>query len=209
MLKCESVASSTTDERELRERWDAGGFDDVTTMALQRYGPEILGLLAARLRSDSNGAEAFSLFAVDLWRGMPGFAWRSSLRAWAHRIARNAANRWAVEGARRAAHHSPVPGEVIDRVADHVKTSTLLYLKSEVRSEIRRLRDELPEEDQLVLVLRVDKGLSWRDIAMALADHDLDEPTLQRESARLRKRLQLATDRLRELAEQRGLLERR
>ena len=76
-----------------------------------------------------------------------------------------------------------------------------------MKSEIRRLRDELSAEDQLVLVLRVDKGLEWRDIAMALADQDLDDPALARESARLRKRLQLATARLRELATERGLLE--
>lgn len=202
------VEARTDDERELREAWDAGRFDDTTTLALERYGPEILGLLAVRLRSDGAAAEAFSMFAVDLWRGMAGFAWRCSLRAWAHRIARNAANRWAVAGARLAARNLPVPGEALDRVADRVKTTTLIYLKTEMKSEIRRLRDELPAEDQLVLVLRVDKGMEWRDIAMALADHDLDEPALARESARLRKRLQLATARLRELATARGLLDR-
>jgi RNA polymerase sigma-70 factor (ECF subfamily) len=161
-----------------------------------------------RLRSDGDAAEAFSMFAVDLWHGMAGFAWRCSLRAWAHRIARNAANRWAVAGARLAARNLPMPGEAFEGVADRIKTTTLVYLRTETKSEIRRLRDELPAEDQLVLVLRVDKGLEWRDIAMALADDDLDEPALARESARLRKRLQLATTRLRELATERGLLER-
>lgn len=196
------------DELALRAAWDAGRHDEATTLALERYGPEILGLLAARLRSDADAAEAFSMFAVDLWRGMPGFAWRCTLRAWAHRIARNAANRWAVAGARLAARAQPMPGELIERVAEQVRTTTLVYLKSEVKSEIRRLRDELPPEDQLVLVLRVDKNMEWRDIAMALADHDLDDTSLTRESARLRKRLQLATARLRELATERGLLDR-
>ncbi len=194
------------DETALRDAWEHGRFDEATTLALERYGPEILGLLAARLRSDGDAAEAFSIFAEDLWRGLPGFAWRCSLRAWAHRVARNAANRWAVAGARRAALNQPVPGEVIEAVADRVKTTTLVYLKSEVKSEIRRLRDELPAEDQLVLVLRVDKDMEWRDIAMALADADLDEAAVVREAARLRKRLQLATARLRELATARGLL---
>jgi RNA polymerase sigma-70 factor (ECF subfamily) len=196
------------DELVLRAAWDAGRYDETTTLALERYGPEILGILAVRLRSDGAAAEAFSMFAVDLWRGMSGFAWRCTLRAWAHRIARNAANRWAVAGARLAARNLPLPGDLIERVAEQIKTTTLIYMKSEVKSEIRRLRDELPAEDQLVLVLRVDKNLEWRDIAMALADHDLDEPALARESARLRKRLQLATARLRELAAERGLFEK-
>jgi RNA polymerase sigma-70 factor, ECF subfamily len=209
VFKYLAVESPNADERELRDGWNAGRFDEVTTMALSRYGPEILGLLAARLRSDGNAAEAFSIFTVDLWRGMPGFAWRSTLRAWAHRIARNAANRWAVAGARFVARNLAVPAEVIERVADQVRTTTLLYLKTEVKSEIRRLRDELSDEDQLMLVLRIDKGMEWRDIAMALADQDLEEPALVRETGRLRKRLQLATERLRALAQERGLIERR
>ncbi len=196
------------DEAALRDAYAAGRFDEATTLALERYGPEILGLLAARLRSDGDAAEVFSIFAEDLWRGLPGFAWRCSLRAWAHRVARNAANRWSVAGARRAALNLPTPGEVIEAVADRVKSTTLIYLKTEVKSEIRRLRDELPPEDQLVLVLRVDKDMEWRDVAMALADEDLDEAALVREAARLRKRLQLATTRLRELATERGLLAR-
>jgi RNA polymerase sigma-70 factor (ECF subfamily) len=196
------------DEGALRDAWEHGRFDEATTLALERYGPEILGLLAARLRSDGDAAEVFSIFAEDVWRGLPGFAWRCTLRAWAHRVARNAANRYSIAGARRAALNQPVPGEVIEAVADRVKTTTLVYLKSEVKSEIRRLRDELSPEDQLILVLRVDKGLEWREVAMALADDDLDEGAVVREAARLRKRLQLATARLRELATERGLLAR-
>lgn len=195
-------------EAALRVACDSGRFDEATTLALERYGPEILGLLAARLRSDGDAAEVFSIFAEDVWRGLPGFAWRCTLRAWAHRVARNAANRYAIAGARRAALAQPVPGEAIEAVAARVKTTTLVYLKSEVKSEIRRLRDELPPEDQLVLVLRVDKDMEWREVAQALADEDLDEAALARESARLRKRLQIATTRLRELAAERGLLTR-
>jgi hypothetical protein len=39
-----------------------------------------------------------------------------------------------------------------------------------------------------------------------MADDDLDEFALERESARLRKRFQAAKDRLRDLARDRGLL---
>lgn len=204
-MESPATAEARLVEDALRAAWQAGRFDDATTLALERYGPEILGVLIARLRSESDAAESFSLFTVDLWRGLPGFAWRCSLRAWAHRLARNAANRWAVAAARHAAHAQPVPGDVIDELAARVKTTTLLYLRTEVKSEIRRLRDHLPEEDQLVLVLRVDKGMEWRDVAMAMADQDLDDASLAREAARLRKRLQLATARLRELAVERGL----
>ena len=83
------------DEQDPRRAWDDGDLRAVATLALERYGPEILGVLAVQLRSTSDAADVFSLFAEDLWRGLPGFQWRCSLRAWAHRVARNAAVRWA------------------------------------------------------------------------------------------------------------------
>ncbi|HTJ44164.1 MAG TPA: sigma-70 family RNA polymerase sigma factor [Kofleriaceae bacterium] len=193
-------------EDDLRSSWRAGDFDGTTTLALERYGPEILGVLAARLRSDSDAAEAFSLFAEDLWRGVPGFQWRCSLRAWAHRIARNAATRWATSGSRRAERN--VPLSQVQELAERIKTTTLVYVKTEVKSEVRRLREELPEIDQALLILRVDKNMEWREIAAALADDDLPDDELTREAARLRKRFQLATEKLRELARERGILDR-
>src|SRR4029078_12316306 len=90
----------TNDEQKLRRTWDNGDFNAVTTLAIERYGPEILGILIARFRSESDASDAYSEFMQDLWRGVPGFQWRCSLRAWAHRIARHAAVRWATAGQR-------------------------------------------------------------------------------------------------------------
>jgi RNA polymerase sigma-70 factor (ECF subfamily) len=71
------------DEDALRRLWEERNFGAVTTLALERYGPEILGVLAAQVRSepDADAAAAFSMFAEDLWRGIPGFRWRCTLRA--------------------------------------------------------------------------------------------------------------------------------
>jgi hypothetical protein len=93
-------------------------------------------------------------------------------------------------------------GPIIARV----RSSTAMHLRTEVKSEVRRLRDELSDEDQLLLALRIDKRMEWRDIAAAMGDGDLADAALGREAARLRKRYQLATDKLRQLARDRGLL---
>ena len=165
-------------------------------------------MLAVQLRSTADAAEAFSLFAEHLWRGLAGFQWRCSLRAWAHRIARNAAVRWV----NRARPQSPSAacrwrqGGVFE-IADQVRTSTLVYLRTEVKSEVRRLREELPLTEQMLLILRVDKEMEWEDIAAALAEHDLEPDELKREAARLRKRFQLVIEKLRELARKRGLFD--
>jgi RNA polymerase sigma-70 factor (ECF subfamily) len=97
---CSDHIVATDDEQELRRAWDDGDLRAVATRALERYGPEILGVLAIQLRSTTDAADAFSLFAEHLWRGLPGFHWRCSLRAWAHHVARNAALQWATAGAR-------------------------------------------------------------------------------------------------------------
>lgn len=196
------------DEQELRCAWDNADFRAVTTLALERYGPEILGVLAAKLRSASDAADVFSLFAEDLWRGLPGFQWRCTLRAWAHRIARNAAIRWATAGERRPERNVSMEQGGVLELAERVRSSTLVHLRSEVKSEVRRLREELPELEQMLLILRVDKALEWPEIAAALADGDLDADELKREAARLRKRFQLVTEKLRDLARERGILDR-
>lgn len=199
---------ATDDEQELRRAWDAGDLRAVATLALERYGPEILGVLAVQLRSTADAADAFSLFAEHLWRGLPGFQWRCSLRAWAHRVARNAAVRWATDGARSPARNLSMEQGGVFELADQVRSSTLVHLRTEVKSEVRRLREALPHTDQMMLILRVDKAMEWHDIAAALAEQDLDPDELKRETARLRKRFQLVTEKLRELARERGLLDR-
>jgi RNA polymerase sigma-70 factor, ECF subfamily len=80
------------------------------------------------------------------------------------------------------------------------------------RTPLEQLRDELPEEDRAILILRVDRGLDWRELAMILAegsggsDRLQDDAALKREAARLRKRFQVVVGRLRATARERKLL---
>ncbi len=88
-----------------------------------------------------------------------------------------------------------------------MRTGTLSMLKTARRAELERLRDELPAEDRLLLILRVDRDLSWRDVALVVSDlSESAEETLAQEAARLRKRFQLVKDRLREAARARQLI---
>ena len=70
-----------------------------------------------------------------------------------------------------------------------------------------QLREELPAEDQALLILRVDKQLDWNELAQVLSEDELAGDALRRESARLRKRFQMIKERLRKRAEEEGLLE--
>lgn len=188
-------------------------YADAATLIVEHYGGGILALLGARLRSHSDADEVFGIFCEKLWAGLPGFAWRCRVKGWAYMLARNAANDF-----KRAAHNRPGRRTALSdhpslaAAADAVRTTTANYRRTAVRDRIRALRQRLPEDDQMLLVLRVDHNMSFRDLAAAMADSDHGgaqppEPaTLDREAARLRKRFERVKDRLRALAVEEGLL---
>ena len=181
-----------------------------TTLALQTYGPEIMGFLVARLHNHDLASEAFSRFAHDLWRGLGGFEGRSSVRVWAFVLARHAASR-ALEHRRR--HQDKlVPlsqAEHISRVAAKVRTETLRIARTETRDRLSQLRDRLSPDDRSLLILRINERMEWKEVALVMSYDGVVPPSgiLQREAARLRKRFQLVKDRLREMARVEGLLD--
>jgi hypothetical protein len=77
-------------ERTARERWAAGDLAAVAELVIRTYGPEVLGYLHAVTRDEADAGEAFAILSEDLWRGLPGFGWRSSLRTWLYVLARHA-----------------------------------------------------------------------------------------------------------------------
>ena len=71
-----------------------------------------------------------------------------------------------------------------------------------VREIFAAFRDSLPEDDRMLLVLRVDKQMSWNDLARVMHTDEsdpFDDDALQREAAWLRKRFQLVKERLLEM----------
>ncbi len=194
-------------EAEIRAAYDRAEHERAATLIMERYGPEILGFLAAWLESREQATEAFSCFSEDLWTGLPSFRWRCSARGWAYTVARNAGRRVAKKERRR---HFASLREIQGTAAiARQRSTTAAYLKTEVKDKMRLLRRRLPPEDQSLLILRVHRQLPWRELAIVLGRgglHASDE-ALDREAARLRKRFHLATSRLRVWAREEGLLE--
>ena len=196
-------------EQEIRAAFDAGRLQDAATAVLTLYGDELLSFIHSRLRDRAASDEAFAMFAEDLWNGLASFGWRSSVRTWAYTLARNATVRYASTNNRRAARNVPLscPGAVADLV-DRVRQTTECYKRTAVKDQFRALREQLDLEDQTLLILRVDRNMSWRELAQTLSGTvDLDEALLERESARLRKAFERVKRELKRLSEARGLLE--
>jgi RNA polymerase sigma-70 factor, ECF subfamily len=196
-------------ERDIRVAFEVGAFDGAATMAIRGYGPEILGYLTVAAGSHSDASEAFSMFCEDMWKGLPKFEWLSSFRSWAYVLAKNALHRYHRIPA--GARWRNIPLEEVAGFFDieqEVRTSTLMHLRTEAKSAISELREQLEERDRTLLTLRVDRHMSWQDIAVMLNEQlgpaSADE--VRRQAAACRKRFERAKERLRRLAEARGLL---
>lgn len=195
-------------ESAVRRLCEAGDIAGGTTAALRGYGEELYSFLIARMSSEDRAADVFSQACEDLLRSLPGFEWRCSLRTWCYRLARSAAVRYErspLEQRRRRVALSQ-----ISEAAEQVRSRTMAHLRSEVKDGFRKLRDQLDTDEQMLLVLRVDRDLSWNEIAHIMADEgDVGDEALKRASARLRQRFQALKDRLRALAIAEGLLDHR
>jgi RNA polymerase sigma-70 factor (ECF subfamily) len=194
-----------TIEQRIREAHERGEHERAATLAVETYGREVLSFLIARL-GETHGNDVFSEFMEDFWRGLPAFGWRSSLRTWVYTLARHASVRHV-----RGPHHKRAQvatSAESSTLADRVRTQTAAYLRTEVKDRFRDLRAQLPDDDQTLLVLRVDRGMAWRDLALVMAEPgaELADAALDTEAARLRTQFKRAKERLRALAEAEGLL---
>jgi len=206
-LAAMNVEAAKISEEEIRQVCRAGDFRAAASLTLQCYRGEMLSFLVWRLRSQSDGEEALAMLAEDLWSGIGAFEWRCTIRTWLYVLARNAAARLMKSShARIQRNMCDAADEQLAGVLDVERTRTQAYRRTDVKELIRELRKELAPEDQLLLVLRIDRGLSWQELAIAVnGDVALYGEQLKRESARLRQCFQRSKQELRKLAAERGL----
>jgi RNA polymerase sigma-70 factor, ECF subfamily len=195
-------------EREVRRLCEEGAFVAATTAAIRAYGPEILGFLVAQHHGEEDASEVFSLWSERVFRGLPGFGWGSSLRTWAYTVARNASVNFVRGRRARARREQAGDADEIAAVEQQVRTETPAYLRTRARDKLAAIRDALPPEDRMLLVLRVDRKLEWKDLARVMLgeDGDVTDAALAKESQRLRKRFQLLKEKLVEAGKRAGIL---
>jgi RNA polymerase sigma-70 factor, ECF subfamily len=168
------------------------------TEVIQGQGPAVLRYLRSVLRDEPTAGDAFSQWAECVWRGLGGFRREASVRSWAFRLAWNTGMHVRGDAWHRKVRRFET-GEA-SALADTVRTRTAVAVERQQRA-LDELRKELSAEDETLLVLRVDQGLSWREIAAVLAEEGMAlDPNV------LMKRFERLKARLRKLAKERGLL---
>jgi RNA polymerase sigma-70 factor (ECF subfamily) len=169
------------------QRWS-----EALTFAIRGYGEEVLGYLVAMTRNETDANDAFSLFAEDLWKGLPRFRWECTLRTWAYGLARHALARIRRDPHRKRA--VPMSDAHLAGLVEEMRSRTQTFLRTETRDKVAKLRAELDPDDQTLLILRLNRKLAWRDIALVL-DPDTTAADVEKRAAALRKRFErLKTD---------------
>lgn len=203
-------------EQAIRAAFDRGAHDQAATLAIELYGHEIFSFIGSQLREPNAAGDAFSDFSELFWRTLPRFEWRCSLRTWMYLLARRALSRERRDARKRKQHETKLSKpSLLPEAVERVRTQTAAHFQTAIKDRFQSLRAELSEEDQIVLVLRVDRGLSWAELAEVMlgsvmlgSDETPTPARLATEAARLRKRFQLAKEHLRKRAEEAGLVER-
>jgi RNA polymerase sigma-70 factor (ECF subfamily) len=198
-------------ERRIRTHWDAGDKKKAATALLEGYGRELLGFLIAHLRDRDAAAEVFSQFTEELWKALDGFRWESSVRVWCYTLVRRTASHYIKDARRRRGRQVSLSrAGPLSAIEEKIRTATLAAVRTETKGRIAKLRETLPPEDQLLILLRINRKLEWKEIAVVMASEGEATPdtVLAKEAVRLRKRYQLATEKLRRMAVEQGLVGR-
>jgi RNA polymerase sigma-70 factor (ECF subfamily) len=174
----------------------AGDSRTAVTVAVRGYGPQILTYLHAVLRSADDGNEAFSRFCEDLWTGIGTYTRKTTFKAWAYTVAWHAALRVVQDPQRR--RRTPLGEDQVNRLVEEVRSLTAPHLLTANKAHLTEMRASLEPSEQTLLILRLDRGLSWREIVEVLDDGSTE--------ASLRKRFERIKEHLRALATERGLL---
>lgn len=196
---------SEPDVLALVERGDARA---ATKIIIESYGVEVFGYVTSLLKDEDLASDAFSAACENVLKSVTGFRGQSSVRTWFYTIARHAAFREARQQRRRRGDPiSMLEGDL----AAPIRTATAAFRRTDVKDKVAQLRESLSAEERELLLLRIDRTLSWNEIAAVClgVEEAADETQLKLEAARCRKQFERAKTKLRKLAEREGLLPRK
>jgi RNA polymerase sigma-70 factor (ECF subfamily) len=184
-----------TEEVDARAHQLAQGGDlaGAASLIIREHGPGVIGWLRALTRSPEEADEVFSIVCERLWKALPQFAWPGSPRTWMYVVGRNA----LIDVRRRGRVHREIPLSESPPLAEIVRSTTAAYRKTEAKDRLAELRESLDPEERTLLILRVDRGMAWRDIAEVLCGGEADAAEIQKSAARVRKQFERLKGKLR------------
>jgi RNA polymerase sigma-70 factor (ECF subfamily) len=184
-------------DEQVRALMERGEGKEALTVALRTLGPEVLGYLENVLGERDDARDVLQTFAEDLWTWLPSYR-GGSLRAAAYRIAWHAAARFRREAWRR--RRERMRTTMASRIAASI-ASPESRLATSPQDRLARLRASLEPEERTLLILRLDREMSWNEVAEVLSVEG--DPV---DAAAVRKRFERVKDKLAKLAKKQGLI---
>lgn len=142
------------------------GDDEAFRLIVDRYGP---GMYRYALRlvggSEADAGEAVQEAFVSAWKGLEGFAWRSSLKTWLFRLVQRRA-----ADLQRHRRPTPINDDLLSRIVQPAADNPLQdVMDGELLAALQEALDELPWHQRSAWLLREVEGMSYDEIADALA----------------------------------------
>lgn len=190
-------------ERTIFAQLEARELEAAAITSLRAYGDALLGYLISQLRDEPQAREVFSMFAEDLWQALPTLTLRTTMRAYCYALARHAMHRYRDRDLRKQRRAVPLSAALSQAVAA-TRTQTAAFARSDNQQRIATLRERLHEEERALLTLRIDRALSWAEVAEALEQPP--EGELAATVVRCRKRFQLIKQKLSRWAREEGIV---
>ena len=181
-------------EGEIRGLCLQKNYREASEKALFEYGAEILGWLVSVVPTQQIAEDICQNFCVAFWQALPGFEWKSSLRVWAYSLARYTRNRYYRDKHRK--HQPESLSQFESELSVGLSTMLSRLYQGQRLSQLAQLRRQLAEDEQTLLILRVDRELSFREIGEVM---DCEEATA-------RKNFQYAKNKLTNMAKEAKLI---
>lgn len=175
----------------------AGDVGAAVTAVLRLYGAEVFGFISALVEVPAFARDVYVAVGEVVWCRLPAFEWGCDLRTWIYGVARRTLATF------RDQHGSPA--NVLFTEAPRPPGSGP-FRQKEFRGVVAVLRRKLAAEERELLILRVDRGLSWRSLAITGLGDYASDAELAREEERLRESLKNLTEKLARIAREHGIL---
>ena len=172
-----------------------GDASSAAASVVRALGPGLLGYLTALLRDEDNARDVLAEVAEHVLIALPRFRGDSTVKTWTYRIAWRTAMHFRDDPHRRRA--TSLRSSVARSLVDEVRSSTAAYRRTAARDWLETARRELSIEDQSLLTLRLDRGMSWADVAevMGATGGAADQAALRKRFERIKSRLRAAAER--------------
>lgn len=160
-------------------------------LVLDAYGRELSAYFMAVVRDEDAGRELFVELGEQLMKSLPRFRAESSVRTFVYAIAWNLVGQHRRQK-RRDRRNEPLDDEDARLAAPGPRTPTAQFRRTSAKARLEEARARLTQEELGLLVLRVDRGMSWSEIGVVLG-----VGAAPAETAILRKRFERIVKRLR------------